>query len=62
MTMHRLLMALGGTDSKIRLFTLSNEKLHQVCTLKGHEDWIRGLVFHEHSNEKLLLAAASQDR
>ena len=57
-----LMLALGGTDSAVRLFasTGSNDFV-LACVLRGHEDWIRGLDFSTQS-EKLLLASASQDR
>ena len=58
-----VLLALGGTDAMIRLFLcLDGQGFHPACTLRGHENWIRGLDFLVLSETKLLLASASQDR
>ena len=58
-----VLLALGGTDAMIRLFlSLDGHEFRPACTLRGHENWIRGLDFLVISETKLLLASASQDR
>ncbi|GMH35495.1 hypothetical protein BSKO_03363 [Bryopsis sp. KO-2023] len=63
-----LLMALGGTDTRIHLyFSDSGGDFHPSCQLVGHQDWVRGLQFHhvrqgEPGGERLLLASAAGDR
>ena len=62
-TKNRTLLAIGGSSSKIHLYALSTNEpsFTTVATLKGHEDWIRGLDFAV-SNTDIYLASASQDR
>lgn len=60
---NRTLLAVGGSSSKIHLYALSTNEpgFTIIATLKGHEDWIRGLDFAV-SNTDIYLASASQDR
>jgi elongator complex protein 2 len=65
-----LLLACGGTDKNICLYTCESTKtpisFEPVCVLSGPENWIRSLAF-EHALKpdgdiEILLACASQDR
>ncbi|WWC89777.1 uncharacterized protein L201_004703 [Kwoniella dendrophila CBS 6074] len=63
-----LILAVGATDKKIRIYTLSpnNEFIH-LLSLEGHEDWVRCLSFTSYpsltdsSKKDLFLASGSQD-
>ncbi|ORY85554.1 WD40-repeat-containing domain protein, partial [Protomyces lactucae-debilis] len=59
-------LAVGGTTTKISLYTTSNGSAGGLqftfkTKLAGHEDWIRSLDFLEDDRD-LLLASGSQDR
>ena len=42
----RLVLALGGVDSHVRLFTCApGGEFREACRLSGHQDWVRGLAF-----------------
>jgi elongator complex protein 2 len=58
-----IFLAIGGSSSHINLYTsLANTiDFTLVATLKGHEDWVRGLDFTT-LNSDIYLASASQDR
>lgn len=64
-----MVMAAGGTSSKIQIYTAdSHETLSDFVlrkTLTGHEGWIRSVDFIREGGESgadLLLASASQDK
>ncbi|KAJ3764130.1 WD40-repeat-containing domain protein [Lentinula raphanica] len=57
-----LVLAIGGTDRKIQLWTRSDTVFVQSAILGGHEDWIRGLSFSfPETDGSLVLASGSQD-
>ncbi|GAQ91522.1 hypothetical protein KFL_008000030 [Klebsormidium nitens] len=65
----RLLLALGGLDNAVHLYTSSEHlQFSKVCSLTGHQDWVRSLAFAPRPNPSasnpppLLLASGSQDR
>jgi WD40 repeat protein len=62
-TIDGFLLAIGGSSPHIQLYASSPETISfsKVATLKGHEDWIRGLDFKS-SQSDIFLASASQDR
>ena len=62
-TIDGILLAIGGSSSKIQLYASSPIELNfqKFATLKGHEDWIRGLDFTT-SHSDIYLASGSQDR
>ncbi|XP_027031416.2 elongator complex protein 2 isoform X2 [Tachysurus fulvidraco] len=53
-------LACGGDDSKVHLFTQINGQFQKVLALQGHEDWVRGVEWAAKDGE-LLLASCSQD-
>ncbi|XP_073239641.1 elongator complex protein 2-like [Porites lutea] len=54
-------IACGGEDSKVHLFTQKYDKFVKVQSLLGHEDWIRGVEFTKEDRGDLLLASCAQD-
>ncbi|GAW07632.1 WD40 repeat-like protein [Lentinula edodes] len=57
-----LVLAIGGTDKNIQLWTRSETTFVQSAVLGGHEDWVRGLAFCPPEAEgPLILASGSQD-
>ncbi|KAM9738304.1 elongator complex protein 2 [Menidia menidia] len=54
------ILACGGDDSRVHLYTRTNGQLQKAMSLQGHEDWIRGVEWASTSGE-LLLASCSQD-
>ncbi|KAF8897476.1 WD40-repeat-containing domain protein [Infundibulicybe gibba] len=60
-----LIIAAGGTDTKIHIWIRSEDVSQFVpsATLPGHEDWVRGLAFRPpvHTGDALILASGSQD-
>uniref|UniRef100_A0A8C7ZXV4 Elongator complex protein 2 n=1 Tax=Oryzias sinensis TaxID=183150 RepID=A0A8C7ZXV4_9TELE len=54
------ILACGGDDSQVHLYLLHGERLQKAMTLKGHEDWVRGVEWVSTRGE-LLLASCSQD-
>lgn len=62
----RQLLLSGGVDSRIRGFCKPpGEPFTAVCTLSGHENWVRGLAAVDVSTPQrrmLWLASAAQDR
>ncbi|KAJ3785109.1 quinon protein alcohol dehydrogenase-like superfamily [Lentinula aff. detonsa] len=57
-----LVLAIGGTDRNIQLWTRSETMFVQAAVLGGHEDWIRGLSFSSpEADGPLVLASGSQD-
>lgn len=56
------LLAVGGNDAIVYLYALNvNNTYSNILSLKGHEDWIRGLDFLTTENSNILLASCSQD-
>ncbi|KAF4619125.1 hypothetical protein D9613_005202 [Agrocybe pediades] len=57
------LLAVGGTDTSVRLFVCSDDQFIQSAILAGHEDWIRGLAFKNPADpdQPTILASGSQD-
>lgn len=58
-----IILAIGGTDRKVHIWTRSHGPFIRSVTLSGHEDWIRALAFRAPStpNDPLVLASGSQD-
>ncbi|KAG1874502.1 WD40-repeat-containing domain protein [Suillus subalutaceus] len=58
-----IILAIGGTDRKVHIWTRSDGPFIRSVTLSGHEDWIRALAFRAPStpNDPLVLASGSQD-
>nr|XP_058967609.1 elongator complex protein 2-like [Pocillopora verrucosa]XP_058967610.1 elongator complex protein 2-like [Pocillopora verrucosa] len=54
-------IACGGEDCKVHLFTEKDNKFMKVQGLLGHEDWIRGTNFALEDGGDLLLVSCSQD-
>ncbi|KAE9410421.1 WD40 repeat-like protein [Gymnopus androsaceus JB14] len=55
-------LAIGGTDKNIQLWTRSEAVFVQSAVLGGHEDWVRGLSFcAPEVDGPLILASGSQD-
>ncbi|PFX24811.1 Elongator complex protein 2 [Stylophora pistillata] len=54
-------IACGGEDCKVHLFTEKDNKFLKVQSLLGHEDWIRGTNFALEDGGNLLLVSCSQD-
>ncbi|KAH9482449.1 Elongator complex protein 2 [Psilocybe cubensis] len=57
------ILAVGGTDTFVRLWVCSDDEYLLSATLAGHEDWIRSLAFKSPGTEDapLILASGSQD-
>ncbi|XP_030846506.1 elongator complex protein 2 isoform X2 [Strongylocentrotus purpuratus] len=55
------LLAVGGDDCKVHLYTEINGVFTRVQSLSGHEDWIRGLDFTHDDDGDILLASCAQD-
>lgn len=58
-----LILAIGGTDRNVQIWTKSEGDFVSSLSLAGHEDWIKSLVFRvpEVPGEALVLASGSQD-
>ncbi|KAF5393966.1 hypothetical protein D9757_000085 [Collybiopsis confluens] len=57
-----IVLAIGGTDRDIQLWTWSENTFVRSASLSGHEDWIRGLAFYPlDGSGPLILASGSQD-
>jgi len=54
-------IACGGEDSRVHLFTENGNQFVKVQSLLGHEDWIRGVEFAKEDGGDLLLASCAQD-
>ncbi|TFK56011.1 WD40 repeat-like protein [Heliocybe sulcata] len=56
-------LAIGGTDKNVQVWTRSDDSFVRSAILSGHEDWVRGLDFHSYESEgqSLILASGSQD-
>ncbi|KAF6717579.1 Elongator complex protein 2 [Oryzias melastigma] len=54
------ILACGGDDSQVHLYVVTSEQLQKAMTLKGHEDWVRGVEWVS-TRGGLLLASCSQD-
>ncbi|CCA67278.1 related to ELP2-29 kDa subunit of elongator and elongating RNA polymerase II holoenzyme [Serendipita indica DSM 11827] len=60
------LLAVGLTDTKIRVFVASGSQFAEAAVLQGHEDWIKALDFSllytaEDGISYITLASGSQD-
>uniref|UniRef100_A0A7S4NR91 Elongator complex protein 2 n=1 Tax=Guillardia theta TaxID=55529 RepID=A0A7S4NR91_GUITH len=57
------MLAVGHVDSTVRLLGDDGQGFQELCTFKGHEDWITALAFHiDHGKQfPLHLATASAD-
>ncbi|KAG5716522.1 putative elongator complex protein 2 [Termitomyces sp. T112] len=58
-----LILAISGTDSKIHIWTRSENLFVHVSVLAGHEDWVKTLDFQDpiSQGQTLVLASGSQD-
>ncbi|KAF8505493.1 WD40 repeat-like protein [Russula emetica] len=58
-----LILAVGSTDSRIHIFTRSENAFIPSATIPGHEDWVRAICLRPptSSSEPLILASGSQD-
>ncbi|KAI0269264.1 WD40 repeat-like protein [Gloeopeniophorella convolvens] len=58
-----LILAVGGTDRNMQIFTRSENGFVPSGTIPGHEDWVRALCFRApiSPSEPLILASGSQD-
>ncbi|CAH1244984.1 ELP2 [Branchiostoma lanceolatum] len=54
-------LACGWDDDRIHLWVRQGEGFREVATLKGHEDWVRGVEFTANDDGDLLLASCGQD-
>nr|XP_006635894.1 PREDICTED: elongator complex protein 2 [Lepisosteus oculatus] len=54
------ILACGGDDCRIHLFTRQEEQFEKALSLLGHEDWIRGVAWAVRDGE-VLLASCAQD-
>ncbi|EPQ59532.1 WD40 repeat-like protein [Gloeophyllum trabeum ATCC 11539] len=56
-------LAIGGTDKNVQIWTRSDESFVRSAVLSGHEDWVRSLDFHlpRSGEQPLILASGSQD-
>lgn len=62
-----IMLAMGGLDNNVRLYCGTREgQFAAVCTLKGHQDWIRSLDFSmpivERDVHEIFLASCGQDK
>ncbi|XP_067123610.1 elongator complex protein 2 [Centruroides vittatus] len=56
------ILAIGGNDTVVHLYVQNATSMFSnILSLKGHEDWIRGLDFLTTENGDALLASCSQD-
>ncbi|GJE84599.1 WD40 repeat-like protein [Phanerochaete sordida] len=62
-TSEALILAIGGTDRNVQIWTKSEGEFVSSLSLAGHEDWIKSLVFRapERTGDPLVLASGSQD-
>ncbi|KAI6105643.1 WD40-repeat-containing domain protein [Pisolithus sp. B1] len=63
-----IILAVGGTDRNVNVWTRSENLFVRSATLPGHEDWVRALAFRSPSSsdragndDTLVLASGSQD-
>ncbi|PSR73684.1 hypothetical protein PHLCEN_2v10603 [Hermanssonia centrifuga] len=58
-----LILAVGGTDRNVNIWTCSEDVFVPSITLPGHEDWVKSLAFKTLDSEdlSLTLASGSQD-
>ncbi|KAI6119406.1 WD40-repeat-containing domain protein [Pisolithus croceorrhizus] len=63
-----IILAVGGTDRNVNVWTRSENLFVRSATLPGHEDWVRALAFRSPSSsdragndDMLVLASGSQD-
>lgn len=54
-------VAAGGVDSNIYLYIKKENQYSRMCTLQGHQDWIRAMTSTVTDDGSILLASASQD-
>ncbi|EED84697.1 predicted protein [Postia placenta Mad-698-R] len=57
------ILAIGGTDKNVQIWTRSDAQFVSSAILSGHEDWVRSLAFRqpEKDSDPLILASGSQD-
>jgi elongator complex protein 2 len=55
------IIATAGLDFSIHIFAKVDDKFNKMCSLQGHEDWIRCLNFTTCDDGSVMLASASQD-
>lgn len=55
-----VILACGGDDSNVYLFIQAGEQFQKIHSLRGHEDWVRGVEWAA-CDGNLLLASCSQD-
>ncbi|KAH9938447.1 WD40-repeat-containing domain protein [Fomitopsis serialis] len=58
-----IILAIGGTDRSVQVWTRSEGQFVNSAVLSGHEDWIRALAFRppQADGDPLILASGSQD-
>lgn len=63
-----IILAIGGTDRNVNIWTRSENLFVRSATLPGHEDWVRALAFRSPlssdgaaNDDPLVLASGSQD-
>jgi WD40 repeat protein len=57
----KIILVLGGIDYKVHLYTL-NDKIQKLCSLEGHQDWIKCFSIKTIEKDKIYyLASGSQD-
>ncbi|KAG6872799.1 hypothetical protein C0995_006528 [Termitomyces sp. Mi166 len=58
-----LILAISGTDSKLHIWTRSENLFVHASVLAGHEDWVKTLEFRSPISQEqpLVLASGSQD-
>ncbi|KIP12875.1 hypothetical protein PHLGIDRAFT_61192 [Phlebiopsis gigantea 11061_1 CR5-6] len=58
-----LMLAIGGTDRSVQVWTRSEGEFVSSLSLAGHEDWVKSLVFYQPEDPScpLVLASGSQD-
>eukprot|EP01080_Neovahlkampfia_damariscottae_P002865 gene2865-4708_t len=58
-----ILIASGGCDHLLHFFLKKSkdEEFQKLCSIQGHQDWIRCLSFKEEKDDELLLSTGCQD-
>ncbi|KAG8808850.1 hypothetical protein FRC17_003746 [Serendipita sp. 399] len=58
-------LAVGLTDTRIRLYVRQNKQFSEAASLSGHEDWVKALAFSpfvlKSGQASIVLASGSQD-
>ncbi|KAJ7228726.1 WD40-repeat-containing domain protein [Mycena pura] len=57
------ILAIGGTDRNVQIWTRSGDSFVRSAVLSGHDDWVKCLAFNSQTaaDEPLILASGSQD-